>query len=274
MNETVLTLAATTSSARANVLAVRIIHGTVLGSLDTARECALDLIGLERAAGSIRGLALALRFAPYPLRALGRFDEAIAAASEAFELADAHRLMGELVSAADAILTIHLEREDLASALTWIHRCEAITPQVATRYPQTGFAINQAIYWLLVGEPSKARSSIEQFSRGHRSDPLVRQRMLILSILTRIAVAQDDLRGLEDLLPRLKIALDLRRSTGAHDFHVGSYALALRRIGSEREASEYVEGFLSTGRRNRTPVSDDLLCFLRPGGADTQATNR
>src|ERR1019366_9174674 len=59
LNDIANKLAPSTADARANLLAVRLIYQTVLGSLDHASECGAQLVTLERQAGSVRGLARA-----------------------------------------------------------------------------------------------------------------------------------------------------------------------------------------------------------------------
>jgi DNA-binding SARP family transcriptional activator len=255
-------LAASTVDTRANLLSVRLIYETVLGSLDRARECGAQLVALEREAGSVRGLARALRFSCQPDRMLGEFEAALAAVSEALELAERHHLVGEAASAADIILTIHLEREDLGAARPWIARSEALASRVGARYARASLAIHQAIYALLLGDPAGAMGCIELHAKNHLTDPVIRQRMLYLSILARVFVARADSERLVELAPSLKFALDVRRSTGAHDFHVASYAHTLVALGNKRGAVEYVKEFVEDGRRDRTRPSVELQQFL------------
>jgi len=262
LNNIATKLVASTVDARANLLSVRLIYESVLGSLDRARECGAQLVALEREAGSVRGLARALRFSCQPHRMLGEFEAALAAVSEALELSERHHLVGEAASAADIILTIHLEREDLGAARPWIARSEALASRVGARYAHASLAINQAIYALLLGDPTSAMGCIEPHAKNHLTDPVIRQRMLYLSILARIFVARADSERLVELAPSLKFALDVRRSTAAHDFHVASYAHALEALGNRRGAVEYVKEFVGDGRRDRTRPSVELQQFL------------
>jgi len=256
-------LAASTADARANLLSVRLIYEAVQGSLDRARDCGTRLVALEREAGSVRGLARALRFSCHPLRMLGEFAEALAAVSEALELAERHHLVGEAASAADILLSIHLEREDLEAARVWIERSAALAPRVGARYARVGLAINQAIYAIYLLDPEGAMRCVEPYANNHLSDPVVRQKMLYLSILARTYVARDDRTRLVELAPALRAALDLRGSTGPHDFHVASYARTLEALGNRGAAVDYVATFVSATRRDRTPPSAELQLFLR-----------
>jgi hypothetical protein len=193
---------------------------------------------------------------------LGEFEAALAAVSEALELAERHRLVGEAASAADIILTIHLEREDLGAASPWIARYETLASRVGARYARASLAIHQAIYALLLGDPAGAMGCIELHAKNHLTDPVIPQQMLYLSILARVFVARADSERLVELAPSLKFALDVRRSTGAHDFHVASYAHTLEALGNKRGAVEYVKEFVGDGRRDRTRPSVELQQFL------------
>ncbi len=246
---------------RANVLSVQLVYETVLGSLDRARERGIELIALERDAGSVRGLARALRFSSHSLRMLGEFTAALAAARESLDLAERHNLVGEAASAADTILSIHLEREDIGAAEAWIARSEALAPRVGAKYPRVSLAINQAVFSLLSGDHDSAKRHIEPYSGSRLTDPVIRQRMLILSVLVRIAATTGQTDSLRELTPALERALALRRSTGPHDFHVASYARGLAAIGEDRAAREYVSAFLNGDRRDRTAPSVELRLF-------------
>jgi tetratricopeptide (TPR) repeat protein len=263
LNNIATKLVASTVDARANLLSVRLIYESVLGSLDRARECGAQLVALEREAGSVRGLARALRFSCQPHRMLGEFEAALSAVSEALELSERHHLVGEAASAADIILTIHLEREDLGAASSWIARSEMLASRVGARYARASHATNQALYALLIRDPVGAMRCVEPYAKNHLTDPIIRQRMLYLSILARVFVAQADRERLGELAPSLKSALDVRRSTGAHDFHVASYAHALEALGNRRGAVEYVKEFVGDGRRDRTRPSVELQQFFK-----------
>lgn len=261
LNDNVQTLTDSTPSAQANVLAVQLVFHTVLGSLDSAFDRGAELVALERNAGSVRGLAQALRFSTHSLRMLGKFHSALTAAREALDLAERHNLVGEAASAADTILSIHLEREDIGAASAWIARSEALAPRVGAKYPSVSLAINRAMFSLLSAKPEAAMRYIEPYSHNRLTDPVIRQRMLVLSILVRIAALRGEPSTLRELTPALAEALALRRSTGAHDFHVASYAHGLTALGREQAARDYVAAFLSGGRRDRTEPSKELDQF-------------
>jgi DNA-binding SARP family transcriptional activator len=263
LNVVAKTLFVSTHSDRASLLSVRLIYDTVLGSLTGANESAQQLVALERDTGSVRGLARALRFASYPLRLLGHFQSALASLTEALELAEHHHLVGDASSISDIILTIHVQREDLRAACSWVPRCAALASQVNAPYALASLAINRAIISLLMGEPETAISLIEPYIENGLSDPLVRQRLLYLSVLARVYAARRDRDHLVDLIASLEGALALRRSTGPHDFHVASYAQALIVLEKPAAARAYVKEFVARDRRDQTQPSSELRSFLR-----------
>lgn len=262
LNGIVRSLPAAGGEVQSHVLSVRIVFETVLGSLEIARECSADLIALERRTGSVRGLCRALRFSCNPSRMLGDFDGALNALNEALELSERHHLVGEAASSADIILSIHLERADLKAARLWIARTETLATRVGARYARAGQATNQAIYLILQGDFYGAQRCIQPYAENYLDDPLIRQRMLSLSILARIHVAHGDFGPLAALEPSLKAALALRRRTGTHDFHVASYAHTLHALGNRRGAVDYVTEFVTKARRDRTVPSAELQSFM------------
>ena len=251
------------ANARSDTLSAQLIYETVLGSLDEAREIGGQLVQLERERGSVRGLARALRFSWQAHHMVGDSELALAGAVEALDLAEKHSLIGDAASAADIILSIHLERRDLHAARPWIARLESLSARVGARYPQSSAAINRAIYALLREDPLQAMICIEPFAANHFTDPLVRQRMMYLSILARVFVAADERPRLQEVVRHLRSTLDIRRSTGPHDFHVASCAFAMNALGRGVEASRYVKDFIQNGRRERTAVSTELTAFSR-----------
>jgi DNA-binding SARP family transcriptional activator len=263
LNGVVNTLSATDPDVRTSILSVQLIYETILGSIDFARDRGTELVTLARDAGSVRGLARALRFSSHAHRMLGDFDKALAAVNEALELAEQHYLVGDAASAADIVLSIHLDRVDTAAAKSALARSEVLATRVGARHAHSSLAFNKAIYALLLGKPDEAIRCIEPFGTNHLIDPIARQRMLYLSIRTRADIARGDHARLAELAPPLVQALDLRRSTAPHDFHVASYALALDALGDRNAAREYVAGFIARGRRERTRPSAELRSLLR-----------
>jgi DNA-binding SARP family transcriptional activator len=256
-------LAPVSANARSDTLSAQLIYETVLGSLARAREIGGQLVQLERERGSVRGLARALRFSWHAHHMLGDTDLALGAAVEALDLAEKHFLVGDAASAADIILSIHLERRDLHAARPWIARLESLSARVGARYPQSSAAINRAIYAVLREDPLQAIACIEPFAANHFTDPLVRQRMMYLSILARVFVATGDRPRLLEVVPHLRATLDIRRSTGPHDFHVASYAFAMNALGSSAEATRYVRDFIRNDRRELTALSTELDALSR-----------
>lgn len=262
LNERISQLAPASPGARASLLGARLIYETILGSLDEARERGLELILLERATGSVKGLARALRFASHSTRMLGHFAEALAMSVEALELAEKHSLAGDAASAADLILSGYLERSDVDAAALWLPRSIALASKVKVSYSPASLAINRAIFELMTGNHERAMRNVQPYEEKFKTDPVIRQRMLYLSIVSRVYVARSDWACLKSVARAFKETLDLRRSTGQHDFHVASYAHTLECLEGRRAAEEYVAHFLSEDRRDRTPPSAEIRKFI------------
>jgi DNA-binding SARP family transcriptional activator len=262
LNEVALALEESGSETRAPCLGVRLIYECILGSVDRAAEYGARYVACERAAGSVRALTRALLFSCHPHRMLGDRDRVLAAVREVLEISERHNLVGEAASAADIALTLHLERADAVGARPWIALAQALASKVGARYAMASHATNEAIYAILVGEPELAMRCIEPYMANHLADPIIRQRMLYLSILARVFVARHDHERLRELVPALEPALALRRSTGVHDFHVASYAQALAELGDRNSADAYVRKFVRFDKRDRVPHSADVRSFL------------
>jgi tetratricopeptide (TPR) repeat protein len=251
------------------VLSIRLIYETVVGSVDAARTNGSELVNLERETGSVRGLARALRFSTHADRLLGNYDSALAKVHEALDISERHHLVGESASAADIIAEIQLDREDLAAASIALTRAETLALRVGARYALSSLAFNAARYALLAGDPDRAARCIEPYSAHHRFDPIARQRMLYLSILARVNVARGNRQKLSELATPLRDALDLRRSTAPHDFHVASYALLIDALGDREGAIAYVNDFITRSRRDLTRPSRALQAIV---GGPTQSS--
>ena len=262
VHDAVKELSASGVDVRADLLGVSLIYESILGSLDRARDIGAEIIALERQHGSVRRLARALRFSCHALRMLGEFGSAITAATEALELAERHHLAGDAASAADIILTAHIDGSNLAAAKQWITRLEALAIKVGARYPVVSLTLSKAICALHAGDADGAMQCIAPLLGQHDADPILRQRMLYQSILARVYVARRDRVALATLAPSLKLALDERRSTDTMDFHVASYALLLESLGNRNDATAYVADYVSVGRRSRMRLTAELDAFL------------
>jgi hypothetical protein len=252
----------TARDARALFLSVRLVFETVLGSLEKAVEFGTQVVAIEREAGSVRGLARALCWYCHAARMTPDYLGGIRSAQEALELAERHGLVGEAATAIDMIVTVHVEREDLDAARAWIARSEALASRVGAPFALASLAVNRAIVALMSRDHERAMTYIQPFATNLLGDPLIRQRMLYLSILARIYVARADHENLALIIPSLRDALALRRSTGAHDFHVASYAQALEVLEGERSAKNYVARFVTGERRDLTRPSAEIRHFL------------
>ena len=73
----------TNANAHTHLLSVRLIYESTQGRLRDAAEYGAQLIALERAAGSVRGLSRALCYSCHAHRMLGEFDQALSSAGEA-----------------------------------------------------------------------------------------------------------------------------------------------------------------------------------------------
>jgi DNA-binding SARP family transcriptional activator/tetratricopeptide (TPR) repeat protein len=274
MNDIATTIVPSTGDARTNLLSIRLIYETILGSPEVARDCGAQLVGLERESGSVRGLVRALRYSSHAYRLLGDYRDALASVEEALELAEHHHLVGDAAAAADIVAAIHLDREDLRSAERAIVRLESLAAKVGAKYALASTAYTRGIYALLVGDPTQAARCIEPYSANHLLDPIVRQRMLYLSILARVEVESGNRERLIAIVPLLREALGLRRSTAPHDFHVVSYLMSLEALGRRDAAVAYASEFVSVARRDRTRPLGTLASFLQAALHHDPAGNR
>jgi len=248
---------------RSDVLTVETIYHTEVGSLDSAMIAAEERIAFEHETGSVRGLARALRHSSYPLRCLGEFDEAFARTKRALDLAEEHQLVGEAAHALDSLVTICLEREDPESARSWLPRAEAWAKRVGATGTQNSQTANKAIIALAAGDLETASSLIPDDVERYSRNPQVRQRIKLLSILARLFAGTRQLSRLETTLAPLRSALALTLTMGRQDYVVASYAVGAEATSGWEEASKYVQAYVSTARRDRSPVAQELVPFLK-----------
>lgn len=258
LNDMVGSLAYSSAHDRANALGVKTVFHTEVGSLLTARGVAEELVALERETGSVRGLSRALRFYCYPLRCLGDFEHALVIAREGLDLARRHQLIGDAAFAAEMVVTVHLEREDIDRAAASCAEAEHWAERVRANYPAAAQNINQAIIALARGDPATALARVNPDPQYHRRDPVVRQRLLHLSILSRARAARGESELLPSLLTSLREGLDQTWSTGRQDYLIASYSIALVAMGRTDDATSYVTDYVQHARRDRSPLSREL----------------
>ena len=261
---------------RACILAVATIFHTEIGSLDQALESSGQLVSLERDMGSVLGLARALRFAAYPLRCLGEYERAITLLKEAFVIAEDRRLVEDACTAADMLVTISVERNDFRTAQSWLDRAEKWAQQVGARYSRNSLNSERAIMALASGSTLDAATIMQTDLRELEQDPLVRQRVLNLSILTRVCVAKRDFDMLREVLTLLRSGLEQIRTTPRLDYFIASVGQGLVALGQGEEAKEYVRHYLVHARRDRGAVAPELysLCAIRIDGTDNSRSAR
>lgn len=246
---------------RAAVLSVAAIFHTEVGSLDHALDCTQRLVSLHETMGPVRGLTRALRFAAYPLRCFGDFDGARILLERALELAETQQLVEDAGMAADMLATIHFERNDLPSAEQWIDRAELWAKRVDAPFPGRSLNLERARIALALGEPGRAAALIE--SPQPSLDPMVRQRLLHLSVLVRIFVQRKDCANLGQPLDDLRSGLELTLSSSRQDYFVESLALGLSAMDRRNEACGFVNNYLRYNRRDRSDLPAELINFAQ-----------
>ena len=251
---------------RINALSVRMIYHTEAGDLDIALASAQSLIGVERERGSVRGLARALRFASYPLRCLGDYSTAMALLREALELAERHLLVGDAASASDSIVNLCLEQDDIPAAQRWVMRAKGWSSLVRARYARTSLSINDALIALATGNHEAVESLIDVDLDSHSRDPVIRQKMLNLSVLVRLFTQKGEISRLGIACEMLGDVLGRASTIGRLDYVVGSYAAGLVALGSSAAAVDFVRRYLSDRRRDRSTPSSYLARFVADSG--------
>jgi hypothetical protein len=247
---------------RVRLLNVETIYHTMIGSLEAGLESAERLIETERELGSVGGLALALRFAVTPLRYLGKFERATLCAHEALDVAERHQMFGDAAFAADMISTLFFEREDLSASRAWLERAERLASKVGDPYMRESLNIGRAILSLGEGDPQAAEALMGHDVAHYAQLPSVRQRLLKLSILTRLFALRIRPDGLANAVGLVREGLDLVGMTGRYDYIVASYAVGLSALGRASEARSYVQDYVGGVRRERSKPGTELQAYL------------
>ncbi|HVT37960.1 MAG TPA: AAA family ATPase [Gemmatimonadaceae bacterium] len=249
---------------RACVLAVETIYHTDLGSLEEAISVAGQLAAVERELGSVRGLARALRFAAYPLLCVGDYERATELLQSALLLAEEEKLVEEAFSAADVLASINVERNDLRMAESWLARADSWASRIGAEYARKSLNTQRAKIALAGNDPERAALFVDADLDRHARDPLVRQRILNLSILARLFVARKDWVNLEIALGILAHDLELSSTTCRKDYGVASLAIGLVSLGRWHTAVDYVTDYVKSRRRDKSQPSAELSVFGHP----------
>jgi len=128
---------------------------------------------------------------------------------------------------------------------------------------QNSQTANKAIIALAAGDLETASSLIPDDVERYSRNPQVRQRIKLLSILARLFAGTRQLSRLETTLAPLRSALALTLTMGRQDYVVASYAVGAEATSGWEEASKYVQAYVSTARRDRSPVAQELVPFLK-----------
>ncbi len=237
---------------RTNALMTKMVYHTEAGDLSIAVAAAEALIASERERGSVRGLARALRYSSYALRCLGEFDRALQALREALDLAEEHGLIGDAASASDSIVNLYLEQENIPAAKRWVVRARHWSAQVHAKFARTSPSINDAMIALATRHVVDVESLVDTDIAKHRRDPVLRQKLLNLSVLTRLFAGLGDIDRLITAVELLGENLGLAQTIGRIDFIVESYALGLTKLGKTKVAVDFVRNYLGGSRRDHS----------------------
>jgi hypothetical protein len=173
------------------------------------------------------------------------------------------RLIEDACTAADMLVTIHVERSDLPTAKVWLQRAEVWAEQVGARYSRNSLNAERAIIALASGAPRDAVSFVQMDVDRLIRDPLVRQRVMNLAILARLLVALGKHDALEEILGGLRDGLARIRNTPRHDYFTASVGLILVALGRQREATDYVRQYVEHSRTNRRELSAEMTAMCR-----------
>ena len=167
-------------------------------------------------------------------------------------------------------MTILLEQGHLESAISSCERAEHWATRVHASYARTARNVNQAIISLARNEPDLALCLLNPDIDFHLRDPVVRQRLLNLSVLSRVFVLKGETGRLAQALRALRSGLEVTRTTGRQDYIVASFALGLSAQGNIEEASSYLLDYITHARRDRSRLSTELGQLFKRGGARAQ----
>ena len=220
---------------------------------------------VEREFGAVRGLVRALRFVAYPLLCVGEHERATKRLKAAFELAEEQTLVEEAFSAADVLASISVEREEFETAQSWLARADTWADRIGADYARKSLNSQRAKIALASNDPELAARLVGADLRRHARDPLVRQRIINLSILARLFIVRKDFQRLDKAVQALRLDLDLSSTTCRKDYGVATLALGLEALGRRAQAAEYVARYIQFLRRDTSQVSKELAMFANPG---------
>jgi hypothetical protein len=232
------------------VLSVAVVYHTDLGDLGSALDIAEKLVARERAAGSVVALSRALRYFTVPLRVVGAFDRATEIGADAFKAASRQRLVEEAAAAADIVAWTRYQLGDLPGAIHWLQAADPWLRRLPASYVRASASTLDAIIAAENGAAEAALRAIGVSREQAEAEPVLRQRLFLLSVHARVALLTGETDAALGLADRIRVLLLQAGAFRRTEYFVGTLTHVLRRLRS-RAAAE--EAFESCGRGVRGP---------------------
>jgi hypothetical protein len=239
-------------------LAAHMVLETEGGDVRLAMSLADRFLSLERARGSTLGLARALRFAAYPMRACGEWRKAVAVLSESYEVAAKHQLNEQAAHAALMHVSVALESGETEDIEDWIERGASWASRTRLSHLQRAAVVSRAELESLRGNFVEA---IELLSRlGECQHPAPHREALERRTVQLIcAMGLGEQSEVRTAVDELGTQLERCRGQLFQDRFVWVFLKGLRALGLNAEASDYRDTYLAQWRRDSAAVPQDVL---------------
>jgi predicted ATPase/DNA-binding SARP family transcriptional activator len=258
VQEVLRSLASQPASDDRMTLSAHCVVETEFGDLTKAAGYAERLIQLERAQGSILGLSTALRYATYPLRAVGEAGRALTCASEAHEIASRHQLIEEAAISADICASIALSSRDWSTAEEWLRKFESWRSRTSVSYLIGERNLARTLLAIALGDAHTAQSLFSE-RPPLESRTSLRQLLGALEVELGIARLLGDADRLVRAVESAKPLLERTRTWIRHDDVVSAFIEGLTALGRSQEAAKYARAYISEWRRDTGPIPERLV---------------
>jgi len=253
IHRTSLELASCPDTDRSDRLMCGLIFHASYGRLEESRHLAGQLIATKRDAGSTLSLTRALRHSWIPLMRLGEYGDALAAAREAFSIAERFQFASVALGAADDLSETYLEMGQMHEARRWCAVAESWVESVEDDYLRCTQRRTHSRLLLCTGNETQARNEFPTGLGAILADEELRRQSNSLALWLRLFALQSSAHDRSSAIETMKGVYLRARALGGQDFSVCCFAQALLMLGERQWAYSILNEYAHSYRREVAP---------------------
>ncbi|HEX5437302.1 MAG TPA: AAA family ATPase [Gemmatimonadaceae bacterium] len=247
------------------------VYHSSFGDHDLAVQAALKLIKQARSSGNVAALTHCLRHSSQVLLSAGRIDDALAAATEAFDIANSYGLSHDAVAATYHLTSTYLQLNDLENASRW--QSEAVARQEFSS-DQTALAnllATGAEIAIRCGDYAAATSALASAEKLYHRNASAKSSQALLTLRTALALFMNNSSPADDILSELIELHYQMRARGDQDWALFVLCRALQSRDRAQEAGTILRSYILKHRRDRHGLLPQLDSIWRDEYATSAA---